>query len=233
MGSLSLWQRLYEEPENEEIWVDFQKHYLEPVYRWAIRRVGNPAAAEEVTAAVFAKLYRRVRSARAGRVRHGQSGSYQHYVCAVVRTAVVDYFESVSYFKGLPEGRPLRLPEGVLAGLIDTYSLNDLEQGIRDYSEYEGELGRYETAYRDAVRELRASPHYDGQTYRVFLRVYGRHEDGVAAAADREFGWSRGMASRHTCRVRDRLLALMGLPIRDSRSEDILKLMVLTHGDPS
>lgn len=223
MGSRTVWQRVYDNPDDGDAWRDFREHYLTPVYTWARQRVGE-AAAEDVAAEVFVRLLRRVRDGRGGRVRPDEGGSYRGYVWAVVRAAALDYLGDL-------RERPRPLTDEQVRELAAPASLDDLEGRVREFAGFEPELDRLAAAYRAAVARLQASPHYLDQTFRVFLRVY-RDRD-PAAGIERECGWSRGMASKHARNVRGRLAALMGLPAGEARSYHIVQLMAIRYGDPS
>jgi DNA-directed RNA polymerase specialized sigma24 family protein len=223
MGSRTIWRDVYDGPDDDEAWRAFRCHYLPAVYDWARKRVGG-AAAEEVTAEVFVRLYRRVRHSPRERVVPA-AGSYQPYVWTVVRSV------ANAYLAELKQRREQALSDTALQELAADSSLDDLEEEVRTFAGYEPAVAELAACYRAAVGRYHDSPRFAEQSFTAFLRVFGGRETG--GAVEREFGWSRGLASRKAREVYARLANLMGLPVEEKRSKDILQLMVIRYGDPS
>lgn len=223
VGSRTVWRQVYDDPDNAAAWDVFQNHYTTPVFSWAMKRLKNEDDAKDVTTGVFLKLMRRVKRSRAARVAPGDDGTYRQYIWSVFESALGDYFREQKSFGGRFVGRDMD-------EFVGSEAQTEVRQGIEAFAGFEPDLDRLEASYRAAVRGLRAGPHYSDTSFRVFLAVYRDREAG--AALDGRYGWSRGMACRHARRVRARVLELMALPYGEARSEAVLELMVMRHGDP-
>lgn len=223
MLSRTLWDELYARPTDPTLWKTFRDHYTTPVYSWAVRRLRDRDAADDVTAAVFLKLFHRVTRSRSPRVSPDPAGSYRGYVRAVFLSAYNDYLDDVRR-NGHQSGHDL-------AAIADPAARDELGRDVEEFAGFEPDLDRLGAAFCQAVAKLKAGTQYDPETYRVFLAIYRDGRPG--AEVGREVGWDvAGKACKYANRVADRLIDLMGLPPKADRSYDIIHLMLMYHGDP-
>jgi RNA polymerase sigma factor (sigma-70 family) len=119
--SITLLDRLRQEPADQAAWAEFVRRYGPHLYRWCRRWHLQDADAEDVTQAVLVKL-----AAKMGTFRYDPAGSFRSYLKTLARYAWCDFLEGRKQpGAGSGDSEVLQLLEKVEAGEDLVQQLNE------------------------------------------------------------------------------------------------------------
>ncbi|MEZ6143634.1 MAG: hypothetical protein R3B84_23975 [Zavarzinella sp.] len=237
--SRTLWQRMYEQPDNNQIWTRFHQHYSERIYNWAKRILRSDELADMVTLDVFQHLHKIITDPERKRV-EAINGTCAGFIHGAVKFVCNSYLR-----KENRERAKLRELAHVLANDESTMRL---EQSIQEAEVEEQKIfvlehfAELSDLYKLAVLRYKASQatlKEQGQSWEIFLAAYSRDpEHGMGKLLDAQFKIeTRGYALKAANRVAKSLFKLMQLPSETdaewNQSETILRELVKKNGDPS
>ncbi len=201
-GSFTAWNRVVSNTGDDRAWDDFFRRYWPVVHDWARACLGNPQAAEEVATDVFERLFRRITNPGLDPVQPDAEGSFRPYIHTIVIHLCKDYHTNPHRM------RMLGLTEAGVVCLEDPKSIEDLGDKLARREAMDLLMERFGALFVAAIRDLKASPHFDPRSLQIFFRV---HRDGKRPTdVDAEFGHATpGLASKNANRVRDRLIGLI------------------------
>jgi RNA polymerase sigma-70 factor (ECF subfamily) len=112
LTSITLLERLRQEPADQAAWAEFVRRYAPHLYRWCRKWHLQDADAEDVTQAVLVKL-----AAKMGTFHYDPGGSFRSYLKTLVRYAWCDFLEGRKRpGAGSGDSEVLQLLEKVEAG---------------------------------------------------------------------------------------------------------------------
>ncbi len=150
--------------DDPEAFSQLYRHYVTPVYRYCLSRIGNVADAEDVTAQVFIAVWESL-----PRYRH--RGTFAAWLFTIARRRISDHFRKKPPHLALDENRDRASMPGLQSHYIHTEALQRLNDLVQRLDETQQELLRLRFA-----AEL---------TYRDIARVLGKSEGAVKMALRR------------------------------------------------
>jgi RNA polymerase sigma factor (sigma-70 family) len=238
MGSMTLWARLYEEPNEPGLWKAFVHRYKPLVLRWTRKWLCDSNDHEEMFAEFCKKVHEKITDGNKKRFTP-QNDSYRAVLYAVVRNLCLDYLKKKGKHTSNLMPDDARVEHDRWLGQAEddfVAGLNELEEEEIERERALRRLAEYREFFREALIRRKSQPQYDPKSTEIFFQRY--HEAVPVEELDEKykFGYRDG-SGRYARRERDRLVKLMGLPTETEReaklAEVIVTVLARVYGDVS